>query len=148
MRLTLQTDYTLRVLMFLGVNRDKLSTIQEISDCYGISKNHLMKVVHQLSKLDYIDTVRGKNGGIRLKLDPQAINLGILIRKTEPDLDIVECFSSGAKCKLKSCCSLSGIMSEALTAFIATLEKYTLSDLLVSKGLHSLLHQSVSNSSN
>ena len=139
MRLTLQTDYTLRVLMFLGVNRDRLSTIQEISDSYGISKNHLMKVVHQLSKLDYIDTVRGKNGGMRLKLDPKAINLGILVRKTEPDLEIVECFSTGAKCKLKSCCSLTGIMSEALNAFLTTLEKYTLADLLKSNGLSSLL---------
>ena len=125
--------------MFLGVNRDRLSTIQEISDSYGISKNHLMKVVHQLSKLDYIDTVRGKNGGMRLKLDPKAINLGILVRKTEPDLEIVECFSTGAKCKLKSCCSLTGIMSEALNAFLTTLEKYTLADLLKSNGLSSLL---------
>lgn len=140
MRLTLQTDYSLRVLMYLGVTRDKLVTIKEISECYGISKNHLMKVVHQLSLLGYLDTTRGKNGGMRLKLEPEAVSLGALVRKIEPDMSIVECFMERSCCRVEPGCRLSGIMSEALSAFLAVLDKYTLADLLANpRGLASLL---------
>ena len=92
MRLTDYTDYSLRTLMYLGLNRNGLVTIQEIADTYGISKNHLMKVVHQLGVAGMVDTVRGRNGGLRLKKEPEDINLGQVVRGTEPDLTMVECF--------------------------------------------------------
>lgn len=130
MRLTLQTDYSLRVLMYLGVNRQRLATIREISDCYGISNNHLMKVVHQLGQLGYVEAIRGKNGGVRLGREPETISLGMLVRKVEPDMAIVECFMAENCCRVKPDCRLSGILSEALLAFLAVLDRYTLADLI------------------
>ena len=94
MKLTLYTDYSLRVLIYLGsYNEDKLSNIKEIAEAYNISKNHLMKVIHELGKLGYIETLRGRNGGIRLAMEPETINIGAVVRKTEDDFHIVECFS-------------------------------------------------------
>lgn len=140
MRLTLHTDYSLRVLMYLGVSGSRFVTIKEIADCYGISKNHLMKVVHHMSQMGYIETVRGKKGGLRLALDPEAISLGALIRKTEPDMAVVECFMNRSGCRLEPGCRLSGILGEALNAFLSVLDEHTLSDLLANKkGLSSLL---------
>jgi Rrf2 family nitric oxide-sensitive transcriptional repressor len=130
MRLTRFTDYSLRVLIFLGVKQDGLSTIKEIADHYSISKNHLMKVVYELNRLGYIETVRGKNGGMRLHKDPESINLGALVRRTENDMDLVECFSAGNQCVITPACNLKHIVAEALDAFIAVLDRYTLSDLL------------------
>src|SRR3546814_353363 len=95
MRLTLYTDYSLRVLMYLGLNRDGLATITEVAERYGISRNHLMKIVHQLGLLGYIETVRGKGGGIRFARSPGEINLGEVIRRTEEDMALVQCFDSG-----------------------------------------------------
>lgn len=126
----MQTDYTLRVLMFLGVTGDRLVTIKEIAETYDISKNHLMKIVHQLSLQGYIETTRGKNGGMRLKKEPQQINIGKLVRKTEPDMSIVECFMNQGTCRLEGGCELTGVMAEALGAFLSVLDKYTLADLL------------------
>lgn len=126
--------------MYLGVSEHRLVTIKEISECYDISKNHLMKVVHQMSQLGYIHTVRGKKGGIRLGLEPEAIGIGVLVRKIEPDMSIVECFMEKGCCRVEPGCRLSGILSEALSAFLAVLDKYTLADLLANpKGLSSLL---------
>lgn len=130
MRLTRFTDYSLRVLIFLGIQQDGLSTIKQIADHYDISKNHLMKVVYELNRLGYIETVRGKNGGMRLNQDPDSINLGALVRRTENDLDLVECFSDGNRCVITSACRLKSILGEALNAFIGVLDQYTLSDLL------------------
>lgn len=130
MRLTHFTDYSIRVLIFLGVQQDGLSTIKEIADHYHISKNHLMKVVYELNRLGYIETVRGKNGGMRLNQEPGSINLGALVRRTESDLDLVECFSSENQCIITPACNLKHILDEALTAFVAVLDRYTLADLI------------------
>ncbi|MDX1456679.1 MAG: Rrf2 family transcriptional regulator [Marinobacter sp.] len=133
MHITRYTDYSLRVLIYLSLQKDQLVTIQEISDSYQISKNHLMKVVHQLNKKGYIETIRGKNGGMRLLMAPEDINIGVFVRETEQDLELVECFSPGSQCAITPVCGLKGIFSEALQAFLATLDKYTLADILPDK---------------
>lgn len=132
MRLTVHTDYALRLLMFLGAHREELVTIQEVSDAYGISKNHLMKVAHQLGLLGYIETVRGRGGGLRLAVDPEDIPLDELVRETEEDFALVECLDSTRnQCAISKACLLQGIVSEATEAFLETFSKYTLADLLV-----------------
>lgn len=133
MRLTIFTDYTLRVLIYLGAHRDdaRLTTISDIADSYGISRNHLMKVVHQLSKLGYIETTRGKGGGMRLAHAPEAINIGELVRATEEDLALVECFQNGPpRCPIVHACTLQGVLAQALNSFFDVLDRYTLADLL------------------
>jgi len=91
MRLWLQTDYSVRVLAHLRVNTNKLATIQEVSDVFDISRDHLIKVAHQLGKFVYVEAIRGKNGGLRLTTDPNVINIGVLVRQIEPGLVIVDC---------------------------------------------------------
>lgn len=130
MHVTRYTDYSLRVLIYLAVQGDQLATIQEIADSYGISKNHLMKVVHQLNKNGYIETVRGKNGGMRLHMAPADINVGVLVRETEQDLNLVECFSSKDACRISPVCGLKGMFGEALDAFLKVLDQYTLEDVI------------------
>lgn len=135
MRLTLYTDYSLRVLLYLGAkNIEDLSTIKEISDAYGISKNHLMKVTHELGKLGYIETVRGRGGGIRLALKPKDIVIGKLVRQTEEDFYLVDCFNpESVGCIISPVCSLKGALNKALHAYITVLDTYTLDDFLHSK---------------
>jgi Rrf2 family nitric oxide-sensitive transcriptional repressor len=118
------------VLIYLAVQSDRLSTIQEIADSYDISKNHLMKIVHQLNRMGYIETVRGKNGGMRLHRAPSDINVGILVRETEQDMNIVECFSSKDACRISPVCGLRGMFGEAMDAFLRTLDQYTLEDVI------------------
>jgi Rrf2 family transcriptional regulator, nitric oxide-sensitive transcriptional repressor len=130
MHITRYTDYSLRVLIYLAAQDDRLATIQEIADSYDISKNHLMKVVHQLNKKGYIETVRGKKGGMRLHMAPSDINVGVLVRETEQDLSIVECFSSKNACKIAPVCGLKGMFSEAVDAFLKALDQYTLEDVI------------------
>ncbi|NMT62032.1 RrF2 family transcriptional regulator [Marinobacter orientalis] len=130
MHITRYTDYSMRVLIYLAVRGDELATIQEIAESYDISRNHLMKVVHQLNKKGYIETVRGKKGGMRLRMAPAEINVGILVRETEQDLNIVECFSSRNACRITPVCGLKSMFGEALTAFLETLDKYTLADVI------------------
>ncbi|AOE49254.1 Rrf2 family transcriptional regulator [Kangiella sediminilitoris] len=130
MNITRYTDYSLRVLMFLALQEGRLTTIHEISDRYKISSNHLMKVVHNLNKKGYIETIRGKNGGIRMKLKASEINIGVLVREMEPDLALVECFSDKNQCIITPVCGLKGVLSEALNSFLTTLDKYTLEDVL------------------
>ncbi|TQR34244.1 Rrf2 family transcriptional regulator [Lysinibacillus sphaericus] len=135
MRLTLYTDYSLRTLIYLGAKGDgQLSTIQEISDAYNISKNHLMKVTHQLGLLGYIETIRGRGGGIRLAIDPKTITIGEIVRHTEEDFHLVECFDKENNlCKIAPECQLKGILYEALQAYLTVLDRYTLDDFLHSK---------------
>src|SRR5690554_5734963 len=133
MHITRYTDYSLRVLIYLAEQGDGLTTIQEIADSYEISKNHLMKVVHQLNKKGYIETIRGKKGGMRLHMAPNEINIGVLVRETEQDLSIVECFSSKNACKITPVCGLKAMFAEALKAFLETLDKYTLADVIQDK---------------
>lgn len=130
MHITRYTDYSLRVLIYLAMQGDELATIQQIADSYDISKNHLMKVVHQLNKKGYIETVRGKKGGMRLHMAPGDINVGVLVRETEHDLSIVECHSSNTACKISPVCGLKPMFEEALQAFLAVLDKYTLKDII------------------
>lgn len=137
MRLTSFTDYTLRVLMFLGAHdadkRDepRLVTIGEIAAAYQVSENHLMKIVHHLGRHGYVVTMRGKGGGMRLARPPDAINIGEVVRATESDLAVVECFQPGnLNCPITSVCTLRGVMGNALDAFLDVLDRHTLADLL------------------
>lgn len=130
MKLTSFTDYSLRVLIYLGVKREKAS-ISEISGAFNISKNHLMKAVHKLVQLGYVDSIRGKTGGIVLGQEPEAINLGEIIQRLEPDMHIVECFDrKNDSCVITQVCRLKHYFQEAEEAFLVTLGKYTLADLI------------------
>lgn len=130
MHITRYTDYAMRVLMYLGVRPNQRVTVREISDYYGISRHHLVKVVYHLSQAGYIDTIRGKGGGIVLRRPAAELRLGQLVRETEQDLELVECFGQGSQCRISAACRLKGLISEALEAFFATLDGYTLADLL------------------
>ncbi len=130
MRLTVYSDYSLRLLMYLAVRPERLSTIQEVARAYNISSNHLMKVVHQLGMAGYVKTVRGRSGGIRLGKEAEAIGLGELLRFTEPDMDIVPCFEpENQDCPLRRACRLKGALDRARQAFLGVLDEYTLADL-------------------
>lgn len=131
MKLTTFSDYTLRVLMFLAIERDRLATIPEIAAAYGISENHLMKVVHQLARSGVIESVRGKGGGIRLAREPEEIRLGEVVRTSEGNGAIVECLSDNpVTCKIAPVCRLTGILVRAFETLYATLNEYTLADLV------------------
>lgn len=134
MHLTLYSDYSMRVLLYLGIKgREQLSTIQEIADSYQISKNHLMKVTYALGQLGYIETIRGRGGGIRLAKDPKEINIGEVMRQTEEDFHIVECFDKeNNMCVISPACQLKHALYEALQAYFAVLDRYTLGDFLYS----------------
>lgn len=143
MRLTDFTDYTLRALIYLGLHRDELVTIQEIADAYGISKNHLMKVAHQLGILGVVVTMRGRGGGLRLSREPRAIRIGQVIRDVEFDMTMVECFDGKSnQCVITPACTLKGALGKAREAFFSVLDDYTLEDLCKNEGkLHRLLRQ-------
>ena len=117
MRLTTYTDYSLRVLIYLGVQSEKLVTIKQISEHYGISNNHLLKVVHQLGLLGFIETVRGRNGGLRLARPASQIVIGDVVRKMEQDMALVECFAAEGRidpssdCKIMDACVLKGALA-------------------------------------
>ncbi len=131
MRLTLHTDYALRVLIFAGVRGDELSTIGEIVKHFDISKGHLMKVVHGLGQKRYLETVRGKNGGIRLARKPDQIKVGAVIRDMEEELGILGCLQgSEGFCRIEDCCVLRGALRDATNAFLAVLDHYTIEDLV------------------
>lgn len=130
MRLSSFSDYSLRVLMYLGVHGGRLATAGEIAAAYGISVNHLTKVVNLLGRLGYIETVRGKGGGIRLGREAADISLGEVIRQTENDFALVECFATGGQCQIHAACRLPPILDEALAAMFSVLDRYTLADLL------------------
>lgn len=141
MRLTRFTDYALRVLTYLGLRADEWVTIRCISDAYGISRNHLMKVVSQLTRAGYLVAQRGPGGGIRLARPPREINLGDVIRDTEEDLVMVECFSEDGQCVITPACRLKYVIDEALKAYLDTVQKFTLADLLEpSEALSEILH--------
>jgi Rrf2 family nitric oxide-sensitive transcriptional repressor len=130
MRLTVYSDYSLRLLMYLAVRPERLSTIQEVAKAYNISSNHLMKVVHQLGMAGYVKTVRGRSGGIRLGKEAGGIGLGELLRFTEPDMDIVPCFEpENQDCPLRRACRLKGALDKARQAFLEVLDDYTIADL-------------------
>ena len=134
MQLTLYTDYSLRVLLYLGLNRQHMATITEIAASYGISRNHLVKVVHNLATQGYIRTTRGRGGGLTLARAPVEINIGDVVRHTEVNFHLVECFDQEHNtCPISAACNLKGGLYEAQRAFIAVLDRYTLEDVLVNQ---------------
>lgn len=131
MRLTTFSDYAFRVLIYLGSAPQSRATIADIASAYGVSENHLMKVVHQLARLGYVETVRGKGGGMRLARPAAEINVGEVLRATEDGFDIVECMGeAGSDCRIVRACALKGALGEAVQAFLAALDRYTLADLV------------------
>jgi Rrf2 family nitric oxide-sensitive transcriptional repressor len=132
MRLTAYTDYSLRTLIFLAMHRDQLVTVQQIADAHGIAKNHLTKVVHNLGMLGYVDTVRGRNGGLRLGREPADVNIGEVVRHTESDFFMASCFDPAADgCMYSAACALKGVLSRATAAFLAELDAVTLEQMVV-----------------
>jgi Rrf2 family transcriptional regulator, nitric oxide-sensitive transcriptional repressor len=130
MRLTYFSDYAFRVLMYLAVNTERRCTIREISDAYEISRAHLMKVVNLLTREGLVTAQRGPSGGLTLALPADQIRLGDVVRKTEEDLGLVECFRPDNACRLTPVCVLAPAISRALQAFLAELDKQTVADLV------------------
>jgi Rrf2 family transcriptional regulator, nitric oxide-sensitive transcriptional repressor len=137
--LTLHTDFALRVLIQVGLNDGRLTTIKEIAETFDISKAHLMKVVNDLSQKGYLDTRRGRNGGIRLMREPRDINIGQVVRDTETQLDIIGCLEHRGYCPIQRVCVLRGVLSDATEAFLAVLDDHTLADLIKPRRLLSSL---------
>ena len=136
MQLTIFTDYGLRSLMFLAAQPDKVCSVREIADHYGISRNHLVKVVHRLAQLGYITSSKGKGGGIKLACDANKLKLGDLVRKLEPNMQIVECFDRETNtCKIVSACRLKHFLSKASQAFLDVLNEYSLADAVKDRSL-------------
>lgn len=131
MRLTNFSDYALRVLMYAATHEDRLITIEETAEVYDISRTHLMKVANQLTRAGYLKAVRGRSGGLALAKRPERINLGDVLRATEPDFALVECFTKDNRCVITPRCRLRGVLYEALAAFTGTLDRYTLADLIL-----------------
>jgi Rrf2 family transcriptional regulator, nitric oxide-sensitive transcriptional repressor len=131
MRQSVHADYSIRVLMYLALYTENLVRIEEIAISYAISKNHLTKVVHNLVKSGFVTSIRGRNGGIKLARNAEDINIGHVISKAEEDFHIVECFNKKSnKCVITATCQLGGIFAEALVAYMDSLAKYTLADLV------------------
>ncbi|HVV92131.1 MAG TPA: Rrf2 family transcriptional regulator [Hyphomicrobiales bacterium] len=133
MRLTNFTDYALRLLTYAAAqDQSRLVTIEETAAFYGISRAHLMKVANQLTRSGFLKAVRGRSGGLALGLRPNKIRLGDVLRATEPDFALVECFSTDNRCRITPRCRARGALQEALSAFLSTLDRYTLADVMLS----------------
>jgi Rrf2 family nitric oxide-sensitive transcriptional repressor len=131
MRLAEYTDYTLRVLMYCAANRDRLVTIAEIADSHAVSKNHLMKIVNDLARQGVIATTRGRGGGLRLVKDPCEIRIGEVVRSSETDFRLVECFDAATNtCGMSATCRLRGLLDRALVAYFKELDSATLQDMV------------------
>ena len=131
MRLTSYTDYALRTLMYLALNRESLSTIGDIAEAHGIAKNHLTKVVHQLGILGFVETVRGRSGGLRLGREPGDIRLGDVVRQTETDFYMASCFGeSSPGCLYAPGCEMKGVLGKATKAFLDVLDGVTLAQMV------------------
>ena len=131
MRLTNFTDFALRLLMYAAAHEDRLITIEEASEVYNISRAHLMKVTNTLTRAGFLKAVRGRSGGLMLAKPPSKIRLGDVVRATEPDFALVECFAAGNQCIITPSCRLRRILDKGLDAFNAVLDKYTLVDLML-----------------
>ena len=132
MRLTVYTDYSLRLLIYAALKPDGLVNISDVASAYGISRSHLTKVVHQLGIAGFLETVRGKGGGLRLARAPSAIRVGDVVRRTEPDMALTPCFQPiDAHCPILASCSLRSALQEARDAFLAVLDRYTVADLVI-----------------
>jgi Rrf2 family nitric oxide-sensitive transcriptional repressor len=133
MQITRYTDYSLRVLIYLAVNNQQLTTINEIATSYNISKNHLMKIVQELNQKGYLLAIRGKNGGLKLNRPTNEINIGSLVRDIESNNKLLECFGPDNQCVITPSCQLKGLFAEAQENFFLTLDAYTLQDLISKK---------------
>jgi len=136
MRITKYSDYALRILIFLEAQpKGRLTTIAELSEIYAVSSNHIRVIVHKLGKLGYIKNIQGKGGGIMLAHDANDISIGDVIRNTENDFHIVECFNpdTATVCPIAKACKLKGVLHKAMQAFLDTLDEYTLADLTTNK---------------
>ncbi|MEP0708775.1 MAG: Rrf2 family transcriptional regulator [Parvibaculum sp.] len=130
MRLTLHTDYALRLLMHLAVTPGRLVTITEVAEAFAISRNHLVKVAHELGKAGFVETMRGRGGGLRLARPPEKIVIGDVVRAMEEDFRIVECFDREANtCCIAPACRLKRLLRDALDAWASVLDEATLADL-------------------
>lgn len=131
MRLTAYTNYALRTLMFCALHPSQLVRMEDVSKAYGISRAHLMKASRQLGQLGYLENVRGRSGGVRLGRAPEDIVVGEVVRHTEGDLELVECFNADSNtCPLIGVCKLSALFRAGLNAFFAELDKVTLADMI------------------
>lgn len=131
MRLTSFTDYSFRVLLFAAANRDRLVTISEVRNHYKISHGHLLKVINGLKDNGFLESIRGRSGGLKLAMPPEKIILGNIVRVTEPDFKLIECFGDQNKCMISERCKLPGPLNEALNAFLTVLDQYTLADMML-----------------
>ncbi|MFU0504976.1 RrF2 family transcriptional regulator [Pseudaminobacter sp. NGMCC 1.201702] len=129
MRLTYFSDYSLRMLMYAACAGNRLITIEEAARTFGVSKTHLNKVANLLTRHGYLRAVRGRTGGLALGRRPEAIRIGDVVRLTEPDFALVECFAAGNQCVITNSCRLSGVLNEAMASFQDTLDRYTLADI-------------------
>ena len=129
MQLTKFSDYALRVLLYAHGASDRLVTIDEMASSYQISRAHLMKVVNSLTRSGYLTAVRGRSGGLKLAVPADEISLGAVVRQTEPDMNLVECFSSGNQCVIDGCCRLPAVLRLALNAFLNELDQHTLANV-------------------
>ncbi|WP_096436266.1 RrF2 family transcriptional regulator [Alteribacter populi] len=131
MQLTTYTDYSLRLLLYLAVQpKEELSSVKKVADIYNISYNHLTKITYQLGKMGVLETVKGRNGGIRLAKAPEDINIGEIVKMTEDTSGYVECFNEETNmCVLSPACRLKGVLKEAINAYMSVLKQYTLKDL-------------------
>ncbi len=141
MRMTFHTDYALRMLIYVAMRPEGVCTVHQIAETYGLSRNHLLKVAQTLARLGHIETIRGRAGGVRLAKPASEINIGALMRATEEDFSLVECMQQqGGACLISPACMLKGMFSEALAAYLAVLDKYTLADAVRNRtALQSLL---------
>jgi Rrf2 family nitric oxide-sensitive transcriptional repressor len=131
MHLTQFSDFSLRLVVYLACHPEKVVSTDEVSRAFGISRHHLVRVVQTLTELGVVEAQRGRGGGMRLAMPPSAINIGWLIRRTEPHLNLVECFDSEANtCPIAPACGLKGILQRAQKAFLGVLDAYTLDQLL------------------
>jgi Rrf2 family nitric oxide-sensitive transcriptional repressor len=130
MRLTLRTDYALRALIYLGTRPGVLCTIREIAEAFSLPRTHVMKVINELARCGYVQTLRGKHGGVRLQVAPTSIRVGAVVRDIEDDLSVMGCLSKEGFCRIQGCCVLQQALSAASYAFLKTLDDYTLADLL------------------
>ena len=137
MRLTQWTDYTLRVLMYCAASKDRAEpvTITEIAESHGISRSHLTKIVQQLAARGWLETTRGRGGGLRLAIPAKDLCLGTVVRATETDFAVVECFEESLnQCRMNPNCRLKGVLSQATQSFLAVLDAVTLADLVAPMG--------------
>ena len=131
MQLSYFADYSLRVLLYTAANRERWCTSDEVSAAYGVSRHHIVKVVNALQHHGYLETVRGRGGGFRLAQSPGDVNIGDVVRRTESTLALVECFDPATNtCPLAPACGLKAVLREAADAFVATLDRYSLADLI------------------